>query len=381
MRPTAAAILQGLDADDANGARRALLDSVRTALGAQYALLVPPGDAGVLARGAGPGGGAPEIPPDVVAAMRTASGLLDVTLPGDWMLLALMLRPPRDDAWGLGIARQRSPWSDADRTSLEALVPEAMLVLEVAGLREILAAAQAREREMAAAHDRLRAVLSHELRNPLAPILMWSGTLKRLRPQDPECLRAVRAIEHAVGLQRRLIDDFTETARVADGRLELRFEPVDLCALLRRALDARRTDLEEAGLSMVPELPPEPLVMNGDPARLLDVVARLLDNAIKFTPRHGAVAIALARRGGRAELRVSDTGPGLAEEIVPHLFAPFVRGPNARGGLGVGLAMTRGLVALHGGAVEALPVGDLGGTTIVVTLPLPAPWAEARAEA
>jgi signal transduction histidine kinase len=381
MRPTAAEILQGLGADGALAARRALLDSVRTALDAEYAVLVPPGDSGVMARGTGTATAAPEIPPAAVAAVRAASEALEVPLPGGWVLLARALHPPADDAWCLGVLRRPGPWNDAHVTSFAALASEAVLVLEVAGLRETLAAAQARERETAAAHARLRGVLSHELRNPLAPILMWSGTLKRLRPQDPDCLRAVRAIEHAVGLQRRLIDDFAESGRVADGRLELRFEPVELCALLRRALDARRADCEEAGLSVVPELPPEPLVIHGDPGRLLDVVARLLDNAIKFTPRDGAVALALAQRGSRAELRVSDTGPGLAEEVVPHLFAPFVRGPNARGGLGVGLAMARGLVALHRGAVEALPVGDLGGTTIVVTLPLAAPWAEVRAEA
>jgi signal transduction histidine kinase len=156
---------------------------------------------------------------------------------------------------------------------------------------------------------------------------------------------------------------------------------VNLGDVVGRAVEARRADLAQAGLSVVADPPTAALPVEGDPGRLLQVVEQLLDNAIKFTPRDGTVGVCVARRGDHAELRVSDTGPGLADEVRCRRFAPFVRGPNARGGLGVGLAVARGLVTLHGGTLEALSTGDLGGTTMVVTLPLLASWREERAGA
>jgi signal transduction histidine kinase len=199
---------------------------------------------------------------------------------------------------------------------------------------------------------------------------MWTSTLRRLRGGDFEVVRALQAIEHAVSIERRLIEDLVEVSRLERGTLELLPEPIDLRTPTRAAIEAVRGALEESGVSLTEELPSEPVPVVGDPARLLQVVRNLLGNAAKFTPRDGAAAIRLRREGERAHLRVSDTGPGLPPEVGPRLFMPFVQGPNAHGGLGVGLAVARRLVELHGGALEACGPGDLGGTTMVVTLPL-----------
>jgi len=360
-----------------------LLDTTRAALAADQAVLV--------CRDAAPGSPAPvhRSPADsetaAVDARELVRGAADrrpgevFVLQGEHPGLGLVVRARHGTTWILGLARARGiSWTPADREALAALGPSLALGIAVAMLGEDVAAERARELEAESMRQRLLATLSHELRNPLAPILMWTSTLKRLRAEDTEVLRGLQAIEHSVALARRLIEDLTDVSRLERGAIELRHEPVDLRETVLRAIERSREPLAQAGLSVTRELPPDAVPVEGDPARLFQVVDNLIGNAVKFTPPDGRVAIVLARRGENAELRVSDTGPGLAPDVRPRLFMPFVQGRNARGGLGVGLAIARRLVALHRGGIEALPEGDLGGTTIVVTVPLRAPWQSAR---
>jgi signal transduction histidine kinase len=220
---------------------------------------------------------------------------------------------------------------------------------------------------------RFLSLLSHELRNPLAPILMWTSTLRRLRRDDAEVQRASEAIEHAVGLARALIEEVSEVSRLERGLLEVECRPFDLRDPVRSAVEQARPGLEERELKVLAEIPDEPVPAQGDAARLKQVVGHLLGNAAKFGTPGGIVTVQVSREGERATLRVSDTGPGLPSVLLPQLFTPFVQGPNAHGGLGVGLALSHRLLALQNGTIQALPPDDQGGATFVVSLPRPTP--------
>ena len=142
-------------------------------------------------------------------------------------------------------------------------------------------------------------------------------------------------------------------------------------------VDLHRSQAEEAHVVITMDLPAQPVPIDGDAARLGQVIGNLLGNAIKFVPAEGRVAVSLRRDGEQAALSISDSGPGLPPEVRETLFRPFVQGPNARGGLGVGLAVARWLVDLHGGVIEGGPGGEHGGATFQVSLPLTA--AQSRA--
>jgi signal transduction histidine kinase len=213
------------------------------------------------------------------------------------------------------------------------------------------------------------AALSHELRNPLAPILMWTATLRRMRAGDAEIERATRAIDHAVALERRLIESLVSVGRIERKTLELRSEIVDLGAVIRMQVGSHRQDLAAGRVEVDATIPDEAITLRGDTARLGEMVGHLLENAIKFSRAGGRVAVDLVRRGDVAEIRVRDSGGGVPSEMAPRLFRPFQKGPNARGGLGVGLAIVRGLAALHGGTVEVEAPSE-EGATFVVRLPL-----------
>jgi signal transduction histidine kinase len=359
-----------------------MLDVMRSALRAEHAVLVCRDGEGA----ASPVHAVPAMPSLDADTLAGAPAADEPTVPqghaGPFAVLVVGLRPRIDARWGLVLARRAGEqWTADERAEVLALRPHLVLALELALLREQLAAERERAAAAAAAEERLLRAVSHELRNPLAPILMWTSTLKRLRADDAEVLRATKAIEHAVGLERRLIEDLVDVSRLQRGILELRRETVDLCDVVRQAIAVHRQPVEEAGLSLVNELPPAGLRLDGDPRRLVQVVGNLLANAVKFTPQGGGIAVSLRRHGDEAELRVSDTGGGFPAELLPAAFTPFVQGPNARGGLGVGLAVAERLVVLHGGRLDVLPAGDLGGATFVVRLPLVHAWhcTEARA--
>lgn len=348
---------------------RSTLDALRSALGAEEA---------VFARGDAGGGSATVVHRSPGATEEPAGSILvpalDVDEPlvldgaGGADVLAIGLRLREAPPWCVALLRPHAkPWTAHDREALARARPYVALVLDHAVARQRLADQQA---ILSASRGRLIGVLAHELRNPLAPILMWTSTLKRLRKEDAEVLRAAQAIEHAVSLERRLIEDMIDVSRLERGMITLQREPMDLRDEVRRLVDEHRTQATEAQVTVVADLPGGPVLVDGDPARLGQAIGNLLGNAIKFTPVGGLVAVSLHCRGDRAQLSISDTGPGLPAEVQPALFSPFIQGPNARGGLGVGLAVARWLVDLHGGVIEALPGGENGGATFHVALPL-----------
>jgi CheY-like chemotaxis protein/anti-sigma regulatory factor (Ser/Thr protein kinase) len=185
---------------------------------------------------------------------------------------------------------------------------------------------------------------------------------------------ALATIERNAKAQTQLIEDLLDVSRIVTGKLRLDVRPVELAGVLEAALDSVRPGAEARGLSVEAELPPESAVVAGDPDRLQQVVWNLLSNAIKFTARGGRVALRLVRNEGHAEIRVEDSGIGIAPEFLPHVFARFSQAdPSStrqHQGLGLGLAIVRHLVELHGGTVRAESEGAGRGASFVVRLPL-----------
>jgi two-component system CheB/CheR fusion protein len=222
--------------------------------------------------------------------------------------------------------------------------------------------------------DEFLAMLAHELRNPLAPIRNALSIMRLGGPPTPVMRHARETIDRQVAHMARLIDDLLDVARIAQGKVLLRQERCDLARLVGTAAGDYRGVLESAGLELTLDLPAEPLWVEGDPTRLAQVVGNLLHNAHKFTGAGGRVSVRLTAEPGTAVLTVADTGIGLDPALLPRLFAAFTQGEpgltRGRGGLGLGLALVKGLVAMHGGAVTAASAGPGQGSEFTVRLPL-----------
>jgi signal transduction histidine kinase len=365
--PADAIVAGALAHDQADGAAEALLGSLCETLGAERALLARK-EGGAFQCSVGRG---PALTLSAATLARAAGTESPAVLGGDdETLLAVGLRPRDGGAWALVLARPPSQgWQAEERAALAGLRPVATLAVEHLLVRDAARAASAREARDRGERERLLALLSHELRNPLAPILMWSSALRRLRPDDAEVQRATAAITQAVGIEKRLIEDLLDASRIERGVLELHPEPCDLSAVVRATVDAHQAAASEAQLHLEPHLPSEPVPVVADPLRVGQAVGHLVGNAIKFTPAGGTVTVEVAAQGERAEVRVRDSGPGLPDDVRAVLFTPFVQGRNARGGLGLGLALAQRLVTLQRGTLEASDAAS-GGASFVMRLPL-----------
>jgi PAS domain S-box-containing protein len=257
---------------------------------------------------------------------------------------------------------------------------------EAAAEREHLLERERAARLEAEAANRLKdeflANLSHELRTPLNAIVGWSAVL-RGQTRDPELRRAVDTIDRNARAQSQLIEDILDVSRIVTGKLTLAVEPVDVVTVVGAALESLRPSAEAKRLRVEVRLEaPLPPVL-GDPRRLQQVMWNLLSNSVKFTPAEGTVAVTAAREGAGVRVDVRDTGAGIAPEFLPHVFERFRQADSsttrAHSGLGLGLAIVRHLVELHGGTVEADSPGLGGGATFRVWLPAPRPEASAPA--
>ncbi|MGC3996428.1 MAG: PAS domain-containing sensor histidine kinase [Anaeromyxobacter sp.] len=229
--------------------------------------------------------------------------------------------------------------------------------------------------------DEFLGMLSHELRNPLAPLTSALYLMEQSDPASPRARRAREVVARQAAHLTRLVDDLLDVTRIVRGKIELRRERIDLGEVAARASEDHRAVLEARGVELVLERSPAPLPLDGDATRIAQIAGNLLQNAAKYTPPGGHVWVRVRRRAGRLELCVRDDGAGIAPELLPRLFEPFSQGPQglarSEGGLGLGLAMVKGLAALHGGTAEAHSEGEGCGTEVVVTF---APAAPASAE-
>ncbi|HSK08221.1 MAG TPA: ATP-binding protein, partial [Vicinamibacterales bacterium] len=216
-------------------------------------------------------------------------------------------------------------------------------------------------------------MLSHELRNPLAAISSAVDVASQRVGDDLVLKRVTEVAGRQVGSMTRMLDDLLDVARMTLGRIALRRERVDIAAVVGAAVETIAPRVEALRHRLSVSLPREPLPAEGDAVRLSQAIANLLDNAARYTPPGGLIEVTAAREGEEAVIRVRDTGKGIAPELMPRLFDAFERGEHstgdAEGGLGLGLAVVRRLVELHGGQVEARSEGLGKGSELIVRLP------------
>jgi signal transduction histidine kinase/ActR/RegA family two-component response regulator len=223
------------------------------------------------------------------------------------------------------------------------------------------------------AKDHFLATLSHELRTPLTAMLGWTRLLRTGRLDEVAAARALASVERNTELLTQLIDDMLDVSRIASGKLVLDPRPLDLLVVIDAALDAVRPAADAKAVTVETALDPSAGPVWGDPGRLQQVMWNLLSNAVKFTPARGRVDVRLERVQDGARITVRDTGRGIRADFLPHIFDPFQQadtGSTRRyGGLGLGLAIARQLVEMHGGSIRAESEGDGRGATFTVTLP------------
>ena len=221
--------------------------------------------------------------------------------------------------------------------------------------------------------DAFIATLAHELRNPLAPIRNAVEMLKLRGPKDPVVDSTKGVIDRQVTHLARLVDDLLDVSRITRNRLELRMEDVTVQQVVEQALEIVRPQIDRAGQSLVVSLPGEPVRLRGDPIRLAQVVTNLLTNASKFSPADGVITLSASLRENTVEIWVEDHGVGIEPAQVSTLFEMFAQGPlapaGAQGGLGIGLWLSRQLIALHGGTIEAVSDGHGKGSRFTIRLP------------
>src|SRR6266478_2381444 len=228
-------------------------------------------------------------------------------------------------------------------------------------------------RQSNVAKDRFLAMLSHELRNPLAPIMSAAHTLRLALLADTRLGRAAESIERQARYQARLLDDLLEVNRIAHGKIELKREAVPFQAAVRHAVESCRPAIEAKSLRLGVEVPEDALVVLADPVRLAQVVTNILTNAVKFTQDAGSIRLTVVEEPGQVVMRVQDTGIGITPEMLPHVFDMFAQAEisldRSTGGLGVGLTLAKSLTEMQGGQIEAYSSGLGKGAVFTLRLP------------
>lgn len=308
---------------------------------------------------------------EIVGAAVAGYAFIDFCTTSAVELLARQAGVPFDRVWS--IARVTAP--QPERRLL--LNGELLQILGDAILRENYRTRQYEEKSAeltaaAAAKDEFLAVLSHELRTPLTPILLRAQLLKGER--DPAKIdQSAAVIERNVRLQSRLVEDLLDLTRAARGTITLDRERLNLVDEARVAVNSALGQARERGIQLDFVGTEESLIITADRDRLQQIFQNILGNALKFTPPGGVIRVTVSRRDGSGSVSVADTGQGIAAEFLPHVFEMFRRedGPDQnRAGLGIGLALVRTLVELHGGDIRVASAGTGRGTEVAVRFPL-----------
>jgi PAS domain S-box-containing protein len=271
-------------------------------------------------------------------------------------------------------------YAEEDLAFAEDFAKRAGMAIENAQALKEADAARARERAMRkeaelanTTKDEFLATVSHELRTPLNAVLGWTVTLRRRNfPADTD--RALEVIERNARAQSRLIDDVLDVSRITSGKLTLKLGPVDIGESVQVAVEAIRPAAEAKGIALTMDAPAgPPMTIFADADRLQQILWNLLTNAVKFTPKGGAIEVRARRTGLEVAVEVVDTGEGIRPDVLPYVFDPFRQADSSttrrHGGLGLGLALVKQLAAAHGGVVQVNSAGAGRGATFVVTLP------------
>jgi signal transduction histidine kinase len=267
-----------------------------------------------------------------------------------------------------------------DWAALEELASRAAIAFENAHLYRSLQAeiverraAEAELQEASQRKDEFLAMLSHELRNPLAPIRNALEIIRRIAPPDPKFSWASDVMDRQVHHLTRLVEELLDVARISQGKIQLNKEPVDLAAVIAQSVETAQPFIDARGHTLTVKVPDTPVWLQGDFARLAQVVSNLLHNAAKYSDDGGRILLELSVQDGEALIVVRDNGIGIDEALLPRIFDLFAQGTRSldrmQGGLGVGLTLARRLVELHGGRVEASSEGARKGAEFRVTIP------------
>ncbi|HYD43232.1 MAG TPA: MEDS domain-containing protein [Anaeromyxobacter sp.] len=297
---------------------------------------------------------------------------------GAFAALPLETGTGRPGVLAFGFSRPQ-PFSPVDRALLDDVASQASLALERTQLVCDLERARERAETASRAKDEFLAMLGHELRNPLSPMVTVLHLMQR---RAPDAFRKEREIlERQLRHMEHLVNDLLDVARIAQGKLALQRERVELGRVVADALEAAGPLLQARGHEVRVQVPLAGLALDADPHRLVQAVLNLLNNAAKYTPAGGHVDVRAEPRARTVLLHVADDGQGIEPELAPHLFDLFVQGPRglarSEGGLGLGLAIARSVVEMHGGTIRVRSAGRGKGSTFTVELPL----APARVEA
>jgi len=262
---------------------------------------------------------------------------------------------------------------------MDALAGQVVRLIERALIEEAQRATEAGLRVRVAALERLDsdkndflAMLAHELRNPLAPIRNVGEVLAQVLPEEPAVQRPLAILRRQTDQLTRLVDDLLDISRIQQGRLTLQERPVEVGEILEHALETVQPLIREKRHELTVERLKAPAFVLGDGARLVQCVANLLQNAAKYTRPGGRIHVAITESGTRVSILIRDNGAGIAPALLPRIFEPFVQSEgtrrHARGGLGIGLAIVKQLVGMHGGSVEAASEGEGRGSTFAIHL-------------
>jgi len=264
-------------------------------------------------------------------------------------------------------------WTETEVKLAEEVAERTWAAVERARAAQALRLSQASLQEADRRKDEFLATLAHELRNPLAPIRNALNLLK-IAPDHVSSERVHGMLDRQVQHMVRLLDELMEVSRISRGVIELRRERLNLAGVVGDAIESSRPSIEHGRHTLVVELPPEPVCVDGDGMRLAQVLSNLLNNAARYTDPGGRIALTLRCVGGRAEVQVCDSGIGIAPEQLAGVFAMFGQidrsDPRSQGGLGIGLALAQHLAQMHGGHVEAASDGPGHGSRFTLFLPL-----------
>jgi signal transduction histidine kinase len=264
-------------------------------------------------------------------------------------------------------------FTDDDLRLLSLVADRVALVIELARLHEMEQAARSTAEQLNEAKDQFLAMLSHELRTPLTSIVGWVRML-RIQPDNPTLVaKAIDSIDRNASLQARLVDDLLDVSRIVTGKVQLDRRPVDAASVALTAVETSRPAAEAKEIVLDAAIDAA-VTVEGDAERLQQVIGNLVTNAIKFTPDKGRVTVRVVRDGDDAVISVADTGRGIAPDFLPFVFDAFRQAETSHAripgsGLGLGLAIVRHIVELHGGRVTAESAGEGLGATFTVHLP------------
>jgi signal transduction histidine kinase len=274
------------------------------------------------------------------------------------------------------------PLQDAAALNGHAFAPVRLLGSVVRALtqhRSPLRQARLQVKELARANRckaEFLAMLSHELRSPLASIHYAVSLLGKQMGEAPAQQRMQALIERQLQRMTQLVDELLDVSRITSGRLHLQRERLDLRDIMRNAIETLESNIHERNHRLTTEFADMPVWMEGDPCRLEQVFVNLLANASRYTDDGGELAVAVLTHEGQAIVRFRDSGIGIAPEALPHIFDLFTQAhegdPRSKDGLGVGLAVVRNLIELHGGSVTAASAGSGQGSEFTIRLPMPA---------